>query len=81
MVRHKLSGKYKDLYYEIHANVDSHHLVSDARIMLSEFVIDWDRITRLDLKENLVYAFQKLEQAQFPARGAKSGAKKPDSEG
>ena len=50
-------------------------------IALVEFVVDGERVVRLDLKESLVYAFRQPGQAQFPARGAKSGATSPESGG
>ena len=60
----KLIGEYRATYYELFANLDHHLLTSDAWSELVEFVIDGDRIVRLDLKETLTYAFRQPRQAE-----------------
>ena len=49
--------------YSLH--LDHHHLLpSDPWIALVEFVIDGERVVRLDLKETLVHAFRQPGQAK-----------------
>ena len=84
----QLKGEYKDVYYELLANLDHHHLLpSDPWIALVEFVIDGERVVRLDLKETLVYAFRQPGQAKATpkplpilARGPTRGPTSPESE-
>ena len=81
----RCSDNDKDVYYELLANLDHHHLLpSDPWIALVEFVIDGERVVRLDLKESLVYAFGRLGQVKAtpkPLPILARGPTSPESEG
>ena len=75
----KLRGEYRDTYYELIANLDHYDLLpSDPWIALVEFVVDGERVVRLDLKESLVYAFRQPGQARAAPNSSQTVVQTPN---
>ena len=61
----RMRDEYRGTYFELIANLDHHDLLSsDEWIALVEFVVEGERVVRLELKESLVYAFRQPGQAR-----------------